>query len=625
MAASASTACPAPDAPDLGLAVCLLGFVRTLGERRVYESLANFRLQARHVDFFGVVSSGGEDTAKGQWADVDPSTLAPALARLRPVAWEDYRDTSGPRCGLLCMRQYDRMARCGEMIAAREARCGGRRYAWVVKGRPDVTLTDAHTNRTLDDFGMRADDRIVYKDRRAGDMVDYIPRVHWDNVTRALAAPCDEVRRLGVDCTVASAGTGGGGCKCNAWFSVAVARKLGLQLRYHRWHVEPARTREAAAIIGESRRKYGGDGMRPLHNKTTLSADLRHVRDAARAPAPRAVDDLRPHARKLRLAWLGTAAQNCSEWAANYYCLQYGAISEAATVTPTAPESDAAGSFRRRADAIVLGSKCFSSKKAGGVSHCLRQLRPDDPPVVLMLNKLFENLDAKLQQVRAHREQIALVVAPGPHVADYEEAAGVPVRFWPYGACTDYALYAFNDSVGYRHDVGFTGSMDRYNKRYHLRSIALNNKTVRANLGRRGVRIFTPGWLWPTHYIKAMAQTKVWFATTEEGDHASTRFFEVLISGRAMLLCNRNPTAYAPLGLVEGTHAAMYNTSEEFEEKLVYYTRAEHDHERRAIVAAAYKLATEQHSWARRAEEFVALVREHAPRHRMRGAAAGAR
>ena len=43
------------------------------------------------------------------------------------------------------------------------------------------------------------------------------------------------------------------------------------------------------------------------------------------------------------------------------------------------------------------------------------------------------------------------------------------------------------------------------------------------------------------------------------------------------------------------------------------------------IVAAAYKLATEQHSWARRAEEFVALVREHAPRHRMRGAAAGAR
>ena len=230
---------------------------------------------------------------------------------------------------------------------------------------------------------------------------------------------------------------------------------------------------------------------------------------------------------------------------------------EAATVTPTAPESDAAGSFRRRADAIVLGSKCFSSKKAGGVSHCLRQLRPDDPPVVLMLNKLFENLDAKLRQVRAHREQIALVVAPGPHVADYEEAAEVPVRFWPYGACTDYALYAFNDSVGYRHDVGFTGSMDRYNKRYHLRSIALNNKTVRANLGRRGVRIFTPGWLWPTHYIKAMAQTKVWFATTEEGDHASTRFFEVLISGRAMLLCNRNPTAYAPLGLVEGTHAAM--------------------------------------------------------------------
>ena len=388
---------------------------------------------------------------------------------------------------------------------------------------------------------MRADDRIVYKDRRAGDMVDYIPRVHWDNVTRALAAPCDEVRRLGVDCTVASAGTGGGGCKCNAWFSVAVARKLGLQLRYHRWHVEPARTRArrrpSSARVGASMAATACARC-TIRRRSPLTCATCATLRARRRVAPSTICG---RTRKLRLAWLGTAAQNCSEWAANYYCLQYGAISEAATVTPTAPESDAAGSFRRRADAIVLGSKCFSSKKAGGVSHCLRQLRPDDPPVVLMLNKLFENLDAKLQQVRAHREQIALVVAPGPHVADYEEAAGVPVRFWPYGACTDYALYAFNDSVGYRHDVGFTGSMDRYNKRYHLRSVALNNKTVRANLGRRGVRIFTPGWLWPTHYIKAMAQTKVWFATTEEGDHASTRFFEVLISGRAMLLCNRNP------------------------------------------------------------------------------------
>ena len=72
--------------------------------------------------------------------------------------------------------------------------------------------------------------------------------------------------------------------------------------------------------------------------------------------------------------------------------------------------------------------------------------------------------------------------------------------------------------------------------------------------------------------------------------------FLQLVAG-ILLLCNRNPTAYAPLGLVEGTHAAMYNTSEEFEEKLVYYTRAEHDHERRAIVAAAYKQGARFAKW----------------------------
>ena len=98
-----ATACPSSSSDDLGVAVCLLGFVRTLGQQPVYESIsAHFRSHG-HADIFGVVSSRGDDTAKGQWDDVKPQDLEAALQTLRPVAWEDTNDARGPRCGLLCL------------------------------------------------------------------------------------------------------------------------------------------------------------------------------------------------------------------------------------------------------------------------------------------------------------------------------------------------------------------------------------------------------------------------------------------------------------------------------------------------------------------------------------------
>ena len=86
------------------------------------------------------------------------------------------------------------------------------------------------------------------------------------------------------------------------------------------------------------------------------------------------------------------------------------------------------------------------------------------------------------------------------------------------------------------------------------------------------------------------------------GLHASTRFYEVMISGRAMLLCDRNPAALDPLGIVEGVHAAMFNSSDEFERKVLYYTRPEHEAERRALVGAARALALQRHTWRMRGE-----------------------
>eukprot|EP00966_Prymnesium_polylepis_P256031 5914615-Prymnesium_polylepis.1 len=83
-----------------------------------------------------------------------------------------------------------------------------------------------------------------------------------------------------------------------------------------------------------------------------------------------------------------------------------------------------------------------------------------------------------------------------------------------------------------------------------------------------------------------------------------------------MLLCDRNPTAYAPLALVEGVHAAMFNSIEEFAAKARYYLA--HDDERRALVRAARRLVVERHEWVKRGAELANRVRVSLPEFRRR-------
>ena len=87
----------------------------------VYRALSKaFRSQAERVDFFGVVSSHGNDTAKGQSDAITWSALQPALDELRPATWEDVVDSAEPpKCHLQCMRQFEKLQRCGELVRAR--------------------------------------------------------------------------------------------------------------------------------------------------------------------------------------------------------------------------------------------------------------------------------------------------------------------------------------------------------------------------------------------------------------------------------------------------------------------------------------------------------------------------
>ena len=158
--------------------------------------------------------------------------------------------------------------------------------------------------------------------------------------------------------------------------------------------------------------------------------------------------------------------------------------------------------------------------------------------------------------------------------------------------------------------------------RYAFRASLLDsNSSVQWTLRRLGVRFARPYFLPTDSYIRTVATTRLWLATTERGDHASTRFFEVLISGRAMLLCDRSHAALAPLGIVEGQHAAMFNTTDEFIAVVIYYL--EHEDERERIVRNARDLALRRHLWDHRASLLVRSIRSALRQYHRRDRATG--
>lgn len=338
---------------------------------------------------------------------------------------------------------------------------------------------------------------------------------------------------------------------------------------------------------------------------------------------------------RLRIAWLSSHARkkiSCASFDASnasYYCALFFALRTIADVRQTLHNEDAVDiAFRKRADVAILPLECTMADSPGLVA-CLNMIGAAgrDAPVAILLNKMFKSAVAKLEVIRNYSHQRDIIasfsVLPPAHEPLYTRLSSVPSFSLPFAAHSDFgllapALNADQSSAHYSHDLGFTGGPQRMDEaRYMLRRATMGNASMRARLEAARVRIFLspPGRMLPMgQYVSQMAHTKVWFSTTEhsayngphpDGDAVTPRFFEVLMSGRSLLLCNRSPKSYLPLGIVEGVHVAMFNSSEEFYWKVIYYTRSKAGStERLAMVAAARSLALARHTWAVRAREL---------------------
>lgn len=224
-------------------------------------------------------------------------------------------------------------------------------------------------------------------------------------------------------------------------------------------------------------------------------------------------------------------------------------------------------------------------------------------PVFTYINKIFDNFHHKLATLRSLGRRSRLVIMPSPNIDMVEKSLSVPTLFLPYAANT---RFLNTKHLPVKYDIGFSGGWQRMSTRYAFRRECWSNDTI-TRLNTFGIRVFHSGFMPLDAYENAIHQTKMWFVSSESGDHISTRIFEIMASGTTLVVCNRNLRALHAIGIVEGLHVVTFANISEYISIVRYY--ALHDAERDAIVLRAQQLVREYHLWKHRAFEFAKHVR----------------
>ena len=224
-------------------------------------------------------------------------------------------------------------------------------------------------------------------------------------------------------------------------------------------------------------------------------------------------------------------------------------------------------------------------------------------PVITYLNKFFDSFHHKLTKMRVLSDRTRLVLMPSPNTQVVEKSLSLPTLFLPYAASTQFLDMPH---VPYKYDIGFSGGWERLSARYAFRRECWSNRTL-TTLTSYGIRVIHRGFMPFAAYVRSISETKMWFVTSESGDHISTRIFDVMASGTTLVVCNRNLRALYAIGIVEGLHVVTFANVSEYVSVVRYF--ATHDAARSAIVARAHEFVKNHHLWRHRALEFAKHVR----------------
>lgn len=272
---------------------------------------------------------------------------------------------------------------------------------------------------------------------------------------------------------------------------------------------------------------------------------------------------------------------------------------------------------------IVVGPRFTTNLHTADTALGVSRQRYAHVPLVVLQNKVYSsdteirentgNLSAKLEWTRA------IGAAAGftwlTRHDEFTRRSGVSHHRLPFAADPKlYGQFAGNFSRQVW-DVGFTGSLS---KKYALRERVMEGlrkmPDIRAYL-KSWSKAIQPGdavWgrLRRVEYVRTIASSKMWVSTTGPDWIVGTRYFEVMMSGTTLLLCNRPPPGVNTYdGLFEdGVHVVMFDGVHDLRKKIKHYLNDEPARIR--IVSAARELALSRHTWESRAEFITQMAQK---------------
>ena len=220
-------------------------------------------------------------------------------------------------------------------------------------------------------------------------------------------------------------------------------------------------------------------------------------------------------------------------------------------------------------------------------------------PLYIILNKEYTGLNKKLEWIKSLNPKKVFTVHHD--FKKYEHICSIPFCRIMWSA--DHNLFKKYDDI-YKQDLFFSGvirpeqtdnmRLKIYNKLNLLNTYNLlikvgffDSKTSRMTGNNNPFN--------NNEYAKTINHSKIVLTTTGPADLVGTRYFEIMASNKALIICNKMPKDVYDDIVVDGFNCVMFDDENDFIEKCKYYL--EHEDERIKIVNKAYEYFLEKHTW----------------------------
>lgn len=274
--------------------------------------------------------------------------------------------------------------------------------------------------------------------------------------------------------------------------------------------------------------------------------------------------------------------------------MKYNKIYQFANWANSSTISDILSNCPEKPDLICFGfgwTDCGDNypKEIKGIKEC-------NIPIAIILNKEYTGLVKKLDWIKNLNPVAAFSVHHNCEI--YEEYTFIPFHKIPF-AVNETIFKDYGQKNEY--DFGFSGVVrpeQISNWREKIRESIKSWKNIRTFFTSHQHDNLTS-------YAKRINSTKIWLSTSGPANIIGPRYYEVMASGTTLLICNRMKEEYNDL-FEEDTHCVMFDSLEEFEEKITYYLS--HDIEREKIIKRAHEHVLGNHTWAHRGQKITNIL-----------------